>query len=314
MTKFYMSDGEIITDFRQAKDQTAQIGILADQNCVSKAEMREKLQELGLLPGGPTPKPEQKPEPKPEPAPILPAPHKQPPARPPMDELRAMELFREGLDDLQIAEALGETKNRVVEWRYRMHLLRPRGGASEKQKKQRAEGLYGKNPPKEVFQPKKKAAIELLLGKQKKYGRLDTERARELYDQGLGDQRIGDALDVAKETVASWRKKNGLLSQPERAKALLRDIREGETMKKDSIMAAVEIRPEEVNQAELPKETAEEAPIGNETLTVRGLCAIAQRLLDFGLGEARVSIGGKPIEDFRRVTVQLGGAVQIDLS
>lgn len=312
MTKFYMSDGEIITDFRQAKDQMAQIEILADQNCVSKAEMREKLQELGLLPGEPPPKPEQKPEPKPEPAPILPAPHKQPPARPPMDELRAMELFREGLDDLQIAETLGETKNRVIEWRYRMHLLRPRGGASEKQKQQRAEGLYGKNQPKEEFRPKKKSTVELLLGKQKKNGRLDTARARELYDQGLGDQRIGNMLDVAKETVASWRKKNGLPSQPERARARL--MEEVEAMKKDSIMAAVEIRPEEVNQTELPTEPAEETPSGNETLTVRGLCAIAQRLLDFGLGEARVSIGGKPIEDFQRVTVQLGGAVQIDLS
>lgn len=314
MTKFYMSDGEIITDFRQAKDQMAQIEILADQNCVSKAEMREKLQELGLLPGEPPPKPEQKPEPKPEPAPILPAPHKQPPARPPMDELRAMELFREGLDDLQIAEALGETKNRVIEWRYRMHLLRPRGGASEKQKKQRAEHLYGKNQPKKEFRPKKKSAVELLLGKQKMYGRLDKERARELYDQGLGDQRIGNELDVAKETVASWRKKTGLPSQPERTKARLRELEEVEAMKKDSIMAAVEIRPEEVDQTELPTETAEETPDSNETLTVRGLCAIAQRLLDFGLGEARVSIGGKPIEDFQRVTVQLGGAVQIDLS
>lgn len=314
MTKFFMPDGDIITDFRQAKDQTAQIEILADQNCVTKAQMREKLRELGLLPGEPTPKPESKPEPKPEPEPILPTPRKQAPARPPMDELRAMELFNEGLEDLAIAEALGETVTRVKEWRRRTRLLRPRGGASEKQKKQRADGLYGKNPPKEAFQPKKKSAVELLLGKQKKYGRLDKERARELYDQGLGDQRIGNELDVAKETVASWRKKNGLLSQPERAKARLRETEEVEAMKKDSIMAAVEIRPEEVDQTELPKETAEEAPIVNETLTVRGLCAIAQRLLDFGLGEARVSIGGKPIEDFQRVTVQLGGNVQIDLS
>ena len=92
MTKFYMTDGEIITDFRQAKDQTAQIEILADQNCVSREQMREKLRELGLLPGEPTPKPEPQPEPqpdpKPEPEPILPTPCKQTPARPPMDELR----------------------------------------------------------------------------------------------------------------------------------------------------------------------------------------------------------------------------------
>ena len=48
--------------------------------------------------------------------------------RDPIDELRAKELFDEGLDDLAIAEALGCTISRVVEFRRRTRLLRPRGG------------------------------------------------------------------------------------------------------------------------------------------------------------------------------------------
>ena len=46
MTKFYMTDGETITDFRKAKDPTEQIKILADLNCVSREQMREKLHSL----------------------------------------------------------------------------------------------------------------------------------------------------------------------------------------------------------------------------------------------------------------------------
>lgn len=304
--KYYMTDGDIITDFRQAKDKKAQIEILADLNCVSREQMREKLRELGLLPGGPPPKPKPKPEPKPEPkpkpepepkpAPILPAPHKQPPARPPMDELRAMELFNEGLDDLQIAEALGETKNRVVEWRYRMHLLRPRGGASEKQKQQRAEGLYGKKPPKEAFQPKKKSAVELLLGKQKKYGRLDTARARELYDQGLGDQRIGNELDVAKETVASWRRKSGLPSQPQLAEAKRNETKEDEAMIKDSTKTVSEISPD--------GRAAEAADPEPKALTVEGLARMLDTLRQLG-GEVDLLVGGKPLRG-AQLTIRCG--------
>ena len=197
-----------------------------------------------------------------------------------------MELFNEGLEDLAIAEALGETVTRIKEWRRRTRLLRPRGGASEKQKKQRAEGLYGKKPPKEAFQPKKKSAVELLLGKQKAYGRLDKERARELYDQGLGDQRIGDELDVAKETVASWRRRNGLPSQPERAKARLREMEEVEAMENDSTKTVGAIPPDG-----RPAEAADPAP---KALTVDGLARMLDTLRQLG-GEVELLVGGKPL-------------------
>ena len=174
---------------------------------------------------------------------------------------------------------------------------------------------------------KRKASIPeaLLLGADRKvYGKLDEARAKELYDQGLGDQRIANALNVAKSTVASWRKRNGLpnhqqlveMKQAETEKTESGTAaEEDKAMKKDNMPADVTVpAPEEDSKAEETVAAAEEMPGSGEILTVRGLCAIAQRLLDFGLGEAQISIAGKTLEDFRCVTVQLGSDVQIDLS
>ena len=130
--KYYMTDGEIITDFRQAKDPTEQIKILADLNCVSREQMREKLRSLGLLDrrGGPVTV-----------LPPAPASVGKGPRIPPIDELRAMELWREGLDDLAISECLGVPISRVSAWRRRMHLYMPRGGAAQKKKKEKAKAM-----------------------------------------------------------------------------------------------------------------------------------------------------------------------------
>lgn len=219
---FYMTDGEIITDFRQAKDQKAQVKILAELNCVSVPEMRTKLAELGLLPNE-----------APADTTILRKPAKAP--LPPMDELRAMELYREGLDDLAIAEALGVTRSRIRDWRLRMHLYRPRGAAGQRIKKEKEETVK---------------------------------------------KEFGVAMEAQAESKA-------------------------EEHGREAEMPVV--------QEKMPTEQRE-MPADTETLTVKALTAIAQRLMDFGLGEARVSIGGKQLVDFKRVTVELDGGVQIDLS
>lgn len=101
-----MTDGEIASMWRTCKDRNEQVNILADLNVKSRVEMLGKLRELGCdlrgvrtgSYGGGAPR------------------------KPPIDELRAMELYREGLDDLAISEAMGETVNRVKEWRRRMKL------------------------------------------------------------------------------------------------------------------------------------------------------------------------------------------------
>ena len=101
-----MTDGEIASMWRTCKDRNEQLNILADLNVKSRVEMLDKLRELGCdlrgvrtgSYGGGAPR------------------------KPPIDELRDMQLYRDGLDDLSIAEALGESKKRVADWRKRMKL------------------------------------------------------------------------------------------------------------------------------------------------------------------------------------------------
>lgn len=109
-----MTDSEIAAMWRSCKNRNDQVQILADLNVKNRAEVLDKLRELQCdlrgvrmaKTGGGAPK------------------------KPPMDELRAMAQYRDGLDDLAIAEALGETLNRVKEWRRRMK-LKPNQGQKD---------------------------------------------------------------------------------------------------------------------------------------------------------------------------------------
>lgn len=99
-----MSDSEILSMWRTCKNRNDQVQILADLNVKTRTEVLDKLRQLGCdMRGVRTRKGGV-------------------PKKPPMDELRAMDLYREGLDDLAISEAMGETVNRVKEWRRRMKL------------------------------------------------------------------------------------------------------------------------------------------------------------------------------------------------
>lgn len=49
MSDMFMSDAEIATGYRTAKNKTKQIGVLAELNAVSHKAMEEKLVELGLM-------------------------------------------------------------------------------------------------------------------------------------------------------------------------------------------------------------------------------------------------------------------------
>ena len=154
-----MSDAEILQRWNNALDKAAHVEILADLNAVGETVMREKLLELGAEG---LPEPKRKKRKKVERAP---APRK-------LDELRAMELYREGLCDLDISEALGVSKQTVCKWRKMMRL-----------------------PPN--LQPKRRTTLR-------------DEDAMALYEEGLCDHDIAERLDVAKNTVADWRKRKGL--------------------------------------------------------------------------------------------------------
>lgn len=117
-----MDKSEIAVSFRLAKDKKAQIKMLADLNLCSPWHIATLLDEMGELrqhdltpdmfsnhftPVGGSKK-------------TKPRGQKRP--RVVMDEIRAMELYKDGLDDLAMSEALGVGVCRVEEWRKRMHL------------------------------------------------------------------------------------------------------------------------------------------------------------------------------------------------
>ena len=107
-----MTDSEILSNYRGAKNQKAQVKILADLNAVSEPEMAEKLRSLGIkVPGRAV---------------------KELPAS--VDWLRVRQLYDEGQSDLEIAEQLGCSKQTLANWRKRegLHANYPKSRAPAK--------------------------------------------------------------------------------------------------------------------------------------------------------------------------------------
>lgn len=132
-----MSDGEILADFRQAKNKREQVEILADQCLVSPLFMAKKLRDLGALEGTGLK--------------VESFPNRYKPISgktQTFDELRAMELFKEGYDDIAMSEALGISVKRVQAWRSRMHLKRPQGRPkkSTEEEAESVESLHAMDP------------------------------------------------------------------------------------------------------------------------------------------------------------------------
>lgn len=111
--KFTMDDTEIRTSYNTAKNQAAQVKVLAELNAVTPSAMAAKLRELGCD------------------VPEMPE-VKQRPLRAHdliLDETRARALFEEGKSDLDIAEMLGISAYAFATWRRKNGLNRPKGGA-----------------------------------------------------------------------------------------------------------------------------------------------------------------------------------------
>ena len=110
--KFTMDDTEIRTSYNTAKNQAAQVQVLAELNAVPQAVMAEKLRELGCD------------------VPVLQE-VKQKPLRAKevlFDENLARALFAEGKSDLEIAEMLGISVYAFATWRRKNGMKRPKGG------------------------------------------------------------------------------------------------------------------------------------------------------------------------------------------
>ncbi|MEM5768083.1 MAG: hypothetical protein AAGU23_06600 [Bacillota bacterium] len=97
---------------------------------------------------------------------------------PPKEEAYRIQLYKQGLDDIQMAAKLGMTRAGIVAWR-------------------RARRLPSNNPPEKIY------AI--------------TDNRRELYNQGLSDDEISATLKLLPGTIRQWRKKNGLPAHENKA-------------------------------------------------------------------------------------------------
>lgn len=108
----HMTDDEIRSSMRKAKHPAEQVKVLAELNACSEAEVRAKLEELGIA-----------------------VPAKKPKAWK-FDTGRARQLLAEGRTDLEAAEMLGISKQTFGDWRRSMKLRvnpEPRRPAKVKQ-------------------------------------------------------------------------------------------------------------------------------------------------------------------------------------
>lgn len=97
-----MPDGEIITMYRQAADQLAQVRILAELNNVSESVMREALCDLGLD--------------------VPPARKRRGGFAQRIDFDAALRFYEAGASDREIAAQVGATPTTIQQWRNRNHL------------------------------------------------------------------------------------------------------------------------------------------------------------------------------------------------
>ena len=109
-----MDDTEIRTSYNTAKNQAAQVQVLAELNAVTPSAMAAKLRELGCdVPE--MPKVKQRPLRAHD---VL------------FNEDRARALFADGKSDLDIAEMLGISVSTFAAWRRKNGMKRPMGGAA----------------------------------------------------------------------------------------------------------------------------------------------------------------------------------------
>lgn len=102
-----MSESEIVSSYRTARDPKRQISILAELNAVTPREIREVLEEAGAL---------------------MLKPRSHGGGRPlGFDAAAARQMFEAGLTDEQIGAKLGAKPRAILEWRRRQGLMRPKG-------------------------------------------------------------------------------------------------------------------------------------------------------------------------------------------
>lgn len=116
MRHLQMSESEIVSSYRTARNPKRQIGILAELNAVTPREICQVLEEAGALV-------------------LKPGSHGG--GRPlSFDAAAARQMFEAGLTDEEMARKLGVPEKRLADWRRRQGLMRPKGGPCPPRKKE----------------------------------------------------------------------------------------------------------------------------------------------------------------------------------
>ena len=191
--KFTMDDTEIRTSYNTAKNQAAQVQVLAELNAVTPSAMAAKLLELGCD------------------VPEMPK-VKQRPLRAHdliLDETRARALFEEGKSDLDIAEMLGVSVYAFATWRRKNGMKRPKGGERwemQKPPKSKVCKAQPPTPPEAEFPAPEPAPETAGSGSQATVAAAETKISAGRLGQTLLDlekRYPGLMLTVNGETVTS---------------------------------------------------------------------------------------------------------------
>lgn len=196
-----------------------------------------------------------------------------------LDEERARELYDEGKNDHEIGRTLGFSDSTIWAWRKRRGL--------------EANASHGGRP---------KAMTEELC-----------RRAREMYDAGAHDPDIAEALQVDRQVIFDWRKKNDLPAHPRRYEIK----QEGKAMKKDSEQTTGRSEPcdpcvepkretcegceNEGSTAIAPRITMEPRPEppreADGTMTVARFVSALVHYLSEATAEAELRVNGAPVDE-----------------
>lgn len=116
-----------------------------------------------------------------------------------LDKDQAIQYWRQGCSDLEIAELCGVAAETVRRWRVDNGLRKMT--KQDKEERKRQEILK----ELETVLPKDQA--------KRKEGHIDDDRAMYLYEKGFSDYAIADVMRVTPDSVNKWRQKRGLVSQ-----------------------------------------------------------------------------------------------------
>lgn len=142
----------------------------------------------------------------------------------PAAEDRLMELYKEGMSDRKIADALGLKEFQVLRWRQERNM--PSNYSLHRLDEKRAREMYDEGKTDRQIAKILGVAAQTICSWRRKeklpskrlYAKIDYDRIRELYDQGMNDTQISAITGNATDSIRKWRKRYGLESNWEAPK------------------------------------------------------------------------------------------------